>query len=54
LTDGVSTEVVEGNLQEGDMAITGQTQSGASRSSNTNTAPGFGGTQRGPGGGRRN
>jgi HlyD family secretion protein len=55
LTDGVSTEVVEGNLQEGDMAITGQTQTGASRSSNANTAPGFGGTQRGPGaGGRRN
>ncbi|HSS18745.1 MAG TPA: efflux RND transporter periplasmic adaptor subunit [Pyrinomonadaceae bacterium] len=55
LTDGISTEVVEGNLQEGEMAITGQTQSGAARSSNSNTAPGFGGAQRGaPGGGRRN
>jgi len=54
LTDGMSTEVVDGNLQEGELAITGQTQTSASRSTNANTAPGFGGAQRGPGGGRRN
>jgi len=53
LTDGMSTEVVEGNLQEGELAITGQTQTSASRPSNSNTAPGFGGAQRGPVGGRR-
>ena len=36
LTDGASTEVVEGNLVEGEMVITGQTLSSASKSSNTN------------------
>jgi HlyD family secretion protein len=57
LTDGISTEVVEGNLQEGEMVITGQTIAGASKTqSNTNSAPGFGGAPRtgGAGGGRRN
>ena len=55
LTDGVSTEVVEGNLQEGEMAITSETLSASSKSTTT-TAPGFGGAQRTPGGGggRRN
>ncbi len=55
LTDGASTEVVEGNLQEGEMVITGQTISGGSSSQNTQTsAPGFGGAPRtGGGGGRR-
>jgi HlyD family secretion protein len=57
LTDGVATEVVEGNLQEGEMVITGQTIASASKTpSNTNAAPGFGGAPRtgGAGGGRRN
>ncbi len=56
LTDGVSTEVTEGNLQEGELAITSETLSASSKSSTTTqTAPGFGGTQRTPGaGGRRN
>ena len=56
LTDGAATEVVEGNLQEGEMVITGQTISGGTAQSNqTTTAPGFGGAQRGAGGaGRRN
>jgi HlyD family secretion protein len=57
LTDGVSTEVVEGNLQEGELAITSETLSASSKSTTTNqTAPGFGGAQRTPGGGagRRN
>jgi HlyD family secretion protein len=54
LSDGVSTEVVEGNLQEGEMVITGQTISGGSTSQNTQTsAPGFGGAPRTGGGGRR-
>jgi HlyD family secretion protein len=57
LTDGVSTEVVEGNLQEGEMAVTGQTITSASKAQSSQTpAPGFGGAPRtgAPGGGRRN
>src|SRR5207248_11128489 len=48
LTDGASTEVVEGNLVEGEMVITGQTLSSASKPANTNqtAAPGFGGAPR--------
>jgi hypothetical protein len=57
LTDGASTEVVEGNLVEGEMVITGQTLSSGAAKSNTNaaSAPGFGGAPRtgGPGGGGR-
>src|SRR4051812_44025796 len=43
LTDGASTEVVEGNLVEGEMVITGQTLSSGAAKSNTNaaSAPGF-------------
>jgi len=52
LSDGASTEVVEGNLNEGDMVITGQTVSGANRPATTqSTPPGFGNAPRG--GGRR-
>jgi HlyD family secretion protein len=53
LTDGASTEVVEGNLVEGEMVITGQTLSSGAAKSNTNaaSAPGFGGAPR-TGGGR--
>lgn len=59
LSDGASTEVVEGNLTEGEMVITGQSVSGSgSSSSQQNTPPGFGGAPRGirgggGGGGRR-
>ena len=54
LTDGISTEVVEGNLVEGEMVITGQTQTSASRTnSNQTSAPGFGAAPRGGGGGGR-
>jgi HlyD family secretion protein len=54
LSDGAATEVVEGNLQEGEMVITGQTITGASSTQNTQTAaPGFGGAPRTGGGGRR-
>lgn len=58
LTDGVSTEVVEGNLQEGEMVIIGQTITAANKAQSTQSpAPGFGGAPRtggAPGGGRRN
>lgn len=57
LSDGASTEVVEGNLNEGDMVITGQTVSGADRPAATQSRPpGFGNAPRtgaGGGGGRR-
>jgi HlyD family secretion protein len=59
LTDGSSTEVVEGDLREGDVVITGQTVAASSSSSNAqrggqSSAPGFGGAPRvgGAGGGR--
>ena len=59
LTDGAATEVVEGNLVEGEMVITGQTLSSSASKTTTNTssAPGFGGAPRtggAGGGGRRN
>jgi HlyD family secretion protein len=54
LSDGSATEVVDGDLREGDMVITGQTITGASRTANTQTPPGFGNAPRtGGGGGRR-
>ncbi len=57
LTDGASTEVVEGDLKEGDVVITGQTVASPSSARSGNgaqAAPGFGGAPRGgaPGGGR--
>jgi HlyD family secretion protein len=52
LSDGASTEVVEGNLNEGDMVITGQTVAGSgSTSTQQNRPPGFGNAPR-VGGGR--
>jgi HlyD family secretion protein len=55
LSDGASTEVVEGNLTEGEMVITGQTVSGSGSSTSTqqNRPPGFGNAPRGGGGGFR-
>ena len=54
LSDGSSTEIVSGNLQEGDVVIIGETISGQSRPQTTQTTPGFGGAQRGGlGGGAR-
>ena len=55
LSDGASTEVVEGNLTEGEMVITGQTVSGTASSTNQTRPPGFGNAPRvgGGGGGRR-
>lgn len=51
LSDGAATEVVDGDLKEGDMVITGQQISSASRSTTNSTPPGFGGAPRGAGGG---
>jgi HlyD family secretion protein len=56
LTDGISTEIVDGNLQEGETVITGQTVSSESRTQAGQTPPGFSGAPRGGGmggGGRR-
>jgi HlyD family secretion protein len=50
LSDGSATEVVDGDLKEGDMVITGQQVSSASRNSNSSTPPGFGNAPRGAGG----
>ena len=50
LSDGSATEVVDGDLNEGDMVITGQQVSSANRTTNS-TPPGFGGAPRGAGGG---
>lgn len=50
LTDGSSTEVVEGDLKEGDMVITGQTLAASKQNANQATPPGFGGAPRGGGG----
>jgi HlyD family secretion protein len=54
LSDGASTEVVEGNLNEGDLVIVGQTVNGSGSSSSTQTRPpGFGNAPRVGGGGGR-
>jgi HlyD family secretion protein len=55
LTDGAATEVLEGDLREGEIVVTGQNVSGASKPQTTGqAAPGFGGAPRtgGAGGGR--
>jgi len=46
LTDGVSTEVGEGNLQEGEMVVTGQTISSASAQNSPTPASALGGAPR--------
>ncbi|HEX8145772.1 MAG TPA: efflux RND transporter periplasmic adaptor subunit [Pyrinomonadaceae bacterium] len=51
LSDGSATEVVEGDLREGDVVVTGQNVTASSSSSRTQnggqaTAPGFGGAPR--------
>jgi HlyD family secretion protein len=51
LSDGSATEVVDGDLKEGDMVITGQQLSSSSTRSTNSTPPGFGGAPRGAGGG---
>jgi len=53
LTDGTSTEVVEGDIHEGDVVVTGQniTSASKSQSGNTQAASPFGGAPRIGGGG---
>jgi hypothetical protein len=51
LSDGSATEVVDGELNEGDMVITGQQISGSSSNANTSRPPGFGNAPRTGGGG---
>jgi HlyD family secretion protein len=55
ITDGTATEVVEGNLTEGESVVTGQNvDTAAGNPQNGQTAPGFGGAPRGAArGGRR-
>jgi HlyD family secretion protein len=54
LTDGSATEVVDGDLREGELVVTGQTLDSSSRAqTQTSAAPGFGGAPRTGGGGRR-
>jgi HlyD family secretion protein len=57
ITDGSATEVIEGNLQEGEMIVVGQNVTGESRpqAQTGQRPPGFGGTTGGGrmGGGRR-
>jgi len=54
LTDGAATEVVEGNLQEGEMVITGQTLTANKAQGSQTPAPALGGAPRtgAPRGGR--
>ena len=56
LSDGSATEVVDGELKEGDMVITGQQISGTKTTTTQSTPPGFGNAPRtggGAGGGGR-
>jgi HlyD family secretion protein len=56
LSDGIAAEVVEGDLKEGELVVTGQTIAGATKTQTTQTQSPFGGAQRGVsagGGGRR-
>lgn len=57
LSDGAATEVIDGNLVEGELVLTGQTLTSDAKAATTPTqaAPGFGGAPRGGagGGGRR-
>ncbi|HEY8460607.1 MAG TPA: efflux RND transporter periplasmic adaptor subunit, partial [Blastocatellia bacterium] len=56
ITDGAWTEIIEGDLKEGDIVIVGQNISAEDRQqSNQQRPPGFGGMPggRGFGGGRR-
>lgn len=53
LTDGRATEIVAGNLEEGEIIVTGQNETGASNRGQQTASP-FGGQRRpGGGGGRR-
>jgi hypothetical protein len=51
ITDGTATEVIEGELKEGETLIVSQTIAAEERQNNQQRAPGFGGGM--PGGGPR-
>jgi HlyD family secretion protein len=53
LSDGSATEVVDGQLNEGDMVITGQQIAGSSNANTQSRPPGFGNAPRTGGGGSR-
>jgi HlyD family secretion protein len=53
LSDGSATEVVDGELKEGDMVITGQQISGSGNANTQSRPPGFGNAPRTGGGGPR-
>jgi HlyD family secretion protein len=53
ISDGTATEILRGDLKEGDMVIVGQNISGDSRPQTRQSPPGFGGPRFGGGGGRR-
>lgn len=53
ITDGSSTEMIEGNLKEGETVIVGLNITGQNSTSSTQRAPGFGNVPRSPGGGMR-
>lgn len=53
ITDGSSTEMIEGNLKAGETVIVGLNITGGNSTSSTQRAPGFGNVPRGPGGGMR-
>jgi HlyD family secretion protein len=50
ITDGAFTEVVSGDLKEGDQVVTG-IEGAVAQNNNLSAPPGFGGGPRGPGGG---
>ena len=49
ISDGTATEMVEGDLQDGDLIVTAETTSGTPRTGNAASAPGFGGGATGGG-----
>ncbi len=51
ISDGTATEVIDGNLQEGETIIVGQKVAGSGASTTSTRPPGFGGGFGGPGGG---
>ena len=53
ISDGVATEIIQGDLKEGDQVIVGQNISSDSRPQTRQSPPGFGGPRFGGGGGRR-
>lgn len=53
ITDGAFTEIVSGDLKEGDTVVTGMEGAGVAQNNNLSAPPGFGGGVRGGGGGGR-